>query len=130
MFSVFPLALAETVLGKRLLDAVLAAGFKVRLALRRKDGAELADDDRTAVRGLLETFEASVEAEIPSRPDLPPADEAVAYLLSRCQTDAAFWRVMGHTQSFRLLCAAEAARTGEDLDAVMNRRGTPAARGE
>lgn len=130
MFSVYPLAIAETVLGKRLLDAVLAAGFKVRLALRRKDGAELTDDDRARVRALLEAFEASVEADIPSRPDLLPADEAVAYLLNRCQTDAAFWRVMGHTQSFRLLCAAEAARTGEDLDAVMNRRGTPAARGE
>lgn len=128
MFSVFPLALAETVLGKRLLGALRSAAIKVRLALRRDDGAELSDDDRTQVRGLLETFEASVEADIPSRPEPTPAERAVAYLLDRCQTDDALWKVMGYTQSFRLLCEAEAAQTGEPIDAVTKRRSMPARR--
>lgn len=130
MFHVFPLALAESPLGKRLLGALQAAGVWMRLAFLHADCTPLSEDERAQVRALLGDFEASVEAEIPSRPEPPPAEAAVTYLLNRCQTDAAFWRVMGHTQSFRLLCAAEAARTGEDLDTVMNRRGTPAARGE
>ena len=128
MFSVFPLALAETVLGKRLLDALRAGALKVRLAFHREDGAELGDDDRARVRKLLEDFEASVEAEIPSRPEPTPAERAVAYLLDRGQTDDAFWKVMGYTQGFRLLCEAEAVRTGEALDAVMKRRSMPARR--
>lgn len=54
---------------------------------------------------------------------LSPADRAVKYLLNRIQSDADLRWVCGWgTQSFALLCEAEAARTGESVDDVERRR--------
>lgn len=56
--------------------------------------------------------------------DLSPADVAVKYLLDRIQTDPDLYFYAGPmTQSFALLCAAEAARTGESPKEVELRRG-------
>lgn len=57
------------------------------------------------------------------------ADEAVKYVLDRAQTDADLGYLIGPaTQTFELLCAAEAERTGESVDVVKERRGKSLAR--
>lgn len=51
------------------------------------------------------------------------ADQAVNYILDRIQTDPDVYYYLGPgTESFALLCAAEAARTGEPTDEVRKRR--------
>jgi hypothetical protein len=51
------------------------------------------------------------------------ADKAVKHLLDRAQTDPDFgYLVCPLTESFALLCAAEAERTGEMVEAVRQRR--------
>ena len=53
---------------------------------------------------------------------LSPADAAVKYLLDRIQHDPDLRWLMLHSEAFYLLCAAEAARTGETLEVVEARR--------
>ena len=62
-------------------------------------------------------------SEVQPRPELPPADRAVAYMLDRLQVnpDVRFYCGPG-TETFSQLCAAEAARTGETVEAVRERR--------
>lgn len=50
------------------------------------------------------------------------ADKAVQYMLGRIQTDADLNYILCDTTAHALLCAAEAATTGEALDAVKERR--------
>lgn len=70
---------------------------------------------------------------VPRTPAAPramtTADRAVSYVLARAQEDADLGHLIGpFTESFKLLCAAEAERTGEALDDVEARRGTSHAR--
>lgn len=54
---------------------------------------------------------------------LSAADQAVKYLLDRIQLDPNLRYYCGNgTESFALLVAAEAARTGETVEAVKDRR--------
>lgn len=51
------------------------------------------------------------------------ANRAVRYLLDRLQRDAnVYWRLGWGTESFRLLCLAEAEETGETFEVVEARR--------
>lgn len=55
---------------------------------------------------------------------MTPAEKAVTHILDRIQTDPDLAYCIGDlTESFALLCAAEAARTGEGVAAVKARRG-------
>ena len=55
--------------------------------------------------------------------EMSPADKAVTYILDRAQTDADLGYLIGPcTESFTLLCQAEACRTGESVEAVKARR--------
>ena len=56
-------------------------------------------------------------------PKLSPADRAVKYLLDRLQRDPDLrWFCGPLTQSFRMLCEAEAARLGLDVESVIEKR--------
>lgn len=79
--------------------------------------------------GQTEASKPSDEAVEWLDPDLTKADEAVKYVLDRAQTDADLGYLIGPgTQTFEMLCAAEAARTGEPIEAVKAKRSTSCAR--
>lgn len=53
---------------------------------------------------------------------MSPADAAVTYLLNRIQVDPDLRWLMLNTEAFTKLCVAEAARLGEAVEAVTERR--------
>lgn len=62
-------------------------------------------------------------SEVQPRPELKPADRAVAYLLDRLQVDPDLrFYCDPFTESFNQLCLAEAERTGETVERVKERR--------
>lgn len=62
-------------------------------------------------------------SEVEPRPELKPADRAVAYMLDRLQVnpDVRYYCGPG-SETFAQLCAAEAERTGETVEQVKERR--------
>lgn len=53
---------------------------------------------------------------------MSPADDAVRHILNRMQTDPDFRHLLLDTESFHLLCAAEAARTDRPVEDVKRDR--------
>jgi hypothetical protein len=65
------------------------------------------------------------DTEIVIPPGLSPSEAAVLYVLERIRRDADLRWHMLHTEAMRRLCAAEAARTGQALEAVAETYAAP-----
>lgn len=98
---------------ERLAQIAADLGPKGRFA--RKDPALL-----SVARELLAEVTPVVHGDV--KPENTPADAAVRHVLNRMQTDPDFRHLLLDTESFHLLCVAEAARTDRPLEDVKRDR--------
>jgi hypothetical protein len=74
-------------------------------------------------RLMLAESDAPAVVVAPVAKPMSAADKAIDYVLNRRQNDADLaWQIDPFTQTFEVLCAAEAERTGEALEVVKTRR--------